>query len=154
MLAPFVAGLAQVARAQNHEFAFAQGQRGLEQYVVREHEPAAHEIGMVRQRFEDVEKCAEVFDGINIKLMKCGGITPALKMIELGRDKRMKIMAGCMAESSVGISNLCQISPLLDYIDADGAMLMKNDTAKGIRLGQGKIIFNTNNGSGIDKLSM
>jgi L-alanine-DL-glutamate epimerase-like enolase superfamily enzyme len=104
------------------------------------------------QRFDDVEQCAEAFHGINIKLMKCGGITPALKMIELARQKGIKVMAGCMAESSVGISNLCQISPLLDYIDADGAMLMKNDTAKGVVLEYGNIIFSNKNGSGIDKL--
>ena len=104
------------------------------------------------QRFEDVEPCTEAFHGINIKLMKCGGITPALKMIALARQKGVKIMAGCMAESSVGISNLCQISPLLDYIDADGAMLMKNDTARGVILESGNIIFSNKNGSGIDKL--
>lgn len=104
------------------------------------------------QRLEDVEKCAEVFHGINIKLMKCGGITPALKMIELARKRGIKVMAGCMAESSVGISNLCQISPLLDYIDADGAMLMKNDTTNGVRLVDGKIVFSHKNGSGIAKL--
>lgn len=104
------------------------------------------------QRYEDVAKCAEVFHGINIKLMKCGGLTPALKMINLARSLNIKVMAGCMAESSVGISNLCQIAPLLDYLDADGAMLLKNDTANGVTLSDGNIIFNTINGSGIEKL--
>lgn len=104
------------------------------------------------QRFEDVEKCAEGFHGINIKLMKCGGLTPALKMIEKARELNLKVMAGCMAESTVGISNLAQIAPLLDYIDADGAMLFKNDTAKGIKLEHGNIIFSKENGSGISLL--
>lgn len=104
------------------------------------------------QRFEDVEPCTEAFHGINIKLMKCGGITPALKMIALARQQGVKVMAGCMAESSVGISNLCQISPLLDYIDADGAMLMKNDTARGVVLEKGNIVFSNKIGSGIDNL--
>jgi L-alanine-DL-glutamate epimerase-like enolase superfamily enzyme len=104
------------------------------------------------QRFEDVEKCAEGFHGINIKLMKCGGLTPALKMIEKARELNLKVMAGCMAESTVGISNLAQIAPLLDYIDADGAMLFKNDTAKGIKLEHGNIIFSKENGSGIGLL--
>mgnify|MGYP001097743101 CR=1 FL=1 len=104
------------------------------------------------QRFEDVEKCAEGFHGINIKLMKCGGLTPALKMIEKARELNLKVMAGCMAESTVGISNLAQIAPLLDYIDADGAMLFKNDTAKGIKLEHGSIIFPNENGSGISLL--
>ena len=104
------------------------------------------------QRLEDVEKCAEGFHGINIKLMKCGGLTPALKMIKKARELDLKVMAGCMAESTVGISNLAQIVSLLDYIDADGAMLLKNDTAKGIKLENGKIVFPNENGSGITLL--
>lgn len=104
------------------------------------------------QRFEDVEKCAEGFHGINIKLMKCGGITPALKMIEKARALNLKVMAGCMAESTVGISNLVQIAPLLDYLDADGAMLLKNDTAEGIKLDYGKIVYPGQKGSGISLL--
>jgi len=104
------------------------------------------------QRFEDVEKCAEGFHGINIKLMKCGGLTPALKMIEKARELDLKVMAGCMAESTVGISNLAQIAPLLDYIDADGAMLLKNDTATGIKLDYGKIVYPNLKGSGINLL--
>lgn len=104
------------------------------------------------QRFEDVQKCAEGFYGINIKLMKCGGLTPALKMIEKARELKLKVMAGCMAESTVGISNLAQIAPFLDYIDADGAMLLKNDTAKGVKLDFGKIVYPNKNGSGITLL--
>jgi L-alanine-DL-glutamate epimerase-like enolase superfamily enzyme len=101
------------------------------------------------QRFEDVQKCAEGFHGINIKLMKCGGLTPALKMIEKASELNLKVMAGCMAESTVGVSNLAQIASLLDYIDADGAMLLKNDTAKGVKLEHGKIIYPSGHGSGI-----
>lgn len=104
------------------------------------------------QRFEDVEKCAEGFHGVNIKLMKCGGLTPALKMIEKARALNLKVMAGCMAESTVGISSLAQIAPLLDYIDADGAMLLKNDTAKGVNLVHGKIVYPNVYGSGITPL--
>ena len=104
------------------------------------------------QRFDDVQKCAEGFHGINIKLMKCGGLTPALKMIEKGRELNLKVMAGCMAESTVGISNLAQIAPLLDYIDADGAMLLKNDTATGIKIDYGKLIYSDLKGSGIKLL--
>jgi L-alanine-DL-glutamate epimerase-like enolase superfamily enzyme len=104
------------------------------------------------QRFEDVEKCAEGFHGINIKLMKCGGLTPASKMIEKARELNLKVMAGCMAESTVGISNLAQIAPLLDYLDADGAMLLKNDTAKGVALRFGKIVYPEEKGSGITLL--
>ena len=101
------------------------------------------------QRFEDVEKCVPGFHGVNIKLMKCGGLTPAVKMIQKARAFNLKVMAGCMAESTVGISNLTQIAPLLDYIDADGAMLLKNDTANGVKLEQGKIVYSIKKGSGI-----
>lgn len=99
-------------------------------------------------RLEDVAKCAEAFHGINIKLMKCGGVTPALKMIESARSYNMLVMAGCMTESSVGISNLTQLAGLLDYMDADGAMLLKKDIAKGVDFEQGTVIFSLANGSG------
>ena len=104
------------------------------------------------QRLEDVEKCAEVFHGINIKLMKCGGITPALEMIKIARAKHMMIMAGCMAESSVGIASLCQIAPLIDYLDADGALLLETDAADGILIKDGAVFYGQNKGSGIINL--
>lgn len=98
--------------------------------------------------FEDVEKCAEIFHGINIKLMKCGGITPALKMIKKARVLNLKVMAGCMTESTIGISNLVQLAPLLDYLDADGAMLLKNDIASGVNFKNGTILYAKGYGSG------
>ncbi|KAB8151324.1 dipeptide epimerase [Kordia sp. TARA_039_SRF] len=100
------------------------------------------------QKLEDVSKCAEVFHGINIKLMKCGGITPALQMIEIAKANNIKLMAGCMTESSIGISNLTQLAPLLDYIDADGALLLQKDIAKGVTFNDGEIIYTEKNGSG------
>ncbi|MEL0454751.1 dipeptide epimerase [Flavobacteriaceae bacterium SZ-1-7] len=104
------------------------------------------------QKVEDIQKCAEFFDGINIKLMKCGGITPALKMIQKARELNLKIMAGCMTESSIGISNLVQLAPLLDYIDADGAMLLATDIASGAQFQNGEIIFPEGYGSGSELL--
>ncbi len=100
------------------------------------------------QRLEDVELCIKSFHGINIKLMKCGGITPALEMIKEARANNLQVMAGCMTESSVGISNLVQLASLLDYIDADGAMLLKKDIAKGVSFDNGRVIFSNKNGSG------
>ncbi|MEZ4792972.1 MAG: dipeptide epimerase [Gelidibacter sp.] len=100
------------------------------------------------QRFEDVEKCAASFDGINIKLMKCGGLTPALEMIKKARQLNLKIMAGCMTESTVGISNLVQLAPLLDFIDADGAMLLQTDIATGTIFQEGRIIYSNEFGAG------
>ena len=104
------------------------------------------------QREEDVLLCKDYFHGINIKLMKCGGITPALRMIETARKNNLKIMAGCMTESSVGISGLAQIAMLLDYLDADGALLLSQDIADGVHFNFGKVEFQNAFGSGIKML--
>ncbi len=80
----------------------------------------------------DVEKCAEVFSGINIKIVKCGGLLPARRMIARARQLGLKVMAGCMTESSVGISAIAQLLPELDYADMDGAMLLAEDPARGV----------------------
>jgi len=96
----------------------------------------------------DVTKCHRHFDGINIKLMKCGGITPAIKMIQEARQLNMKVMLGCMTESSIGISAIAHLTPLLDYVDMDGAMLLAEDPAVGAHLEKGKIVFVKGNGLG------
>ncbi len=100
------------------------------------------------QREEDVLRCADAFNGINIKLMKCGGITPALRMIQNAKQHGLQVMAGCMTESSVGISALTQLAPLLDYLDADGAMLLQKDIAQGVTFDNGYITYPKRNGSG------
>ncbi len=98
----------------------------------------------------DIKKCALHFSGINIKLSKCGGLTPALRMIKKAKKLGLKTMVGCMTESSVGISAIAQLLPQLDYVDMDGAMLLKNDIAKGVELkNNGEVIFPSNGGSGI-----
>lgn len=74
---------------------------------------------------EDVAKCVGHFHGINIKLTKCGGISPALGMIKEAKVLGLKVMIGCMTESSVGISAIGQLLPQLDYVDMDGALLLK-----------------------------
>lgn len=104
------------------------------------------------QREEDVLICTNYFHGINIKLMKCGGITPALRMIETARKNNLEIMAGCMTESTVGISGLAQIAPLLDYLDADGALLLAEDIADGVQFNFGRIEYQNRLGSGIKML--
>ena len=100
------------------------------------------------QRLEDVLKCISQFHGVNIKLMKCGGITPALEMIKTARENNLLIMAGCMTESTVGISALAQIAPLLDYLDADGALLLAEDIAAGVTFDFGKIVYADSFGTG------
>ncbi len=105
------------------------------------------------QRETDVLACAESFHGINIKLMKCGGITPALRMVDQARKLNLKIMAGCMTESTVGISALVQLAPLLDFIDADGALLLKQDIAGGVSFDNGQIIYSSESGTGVELLT-
>ncbi|WP_273567413.1 dipeptide epimerase [Maribacter halichondriae] len=98
----------------------------------------------------DVEKCGLHYSGINIKLTKCGGLTPALRMIQKGKEMGLKIMVGCMTESTVGISAIAQLLPQLDYVDMDGPLLIKEDIADGIKiLNNGKLVFPKLGGSGI-----
>lgn len=80
----------------------------------------------------DVDRCAALFHGINIKIVKCGGLTPARRMIARARELHLQVMAGCMTESSVGISAIAQLLPWLDYADMDGAMLLAEDPARGV----------------------
>jgi L-alanine-DL-glutamate epimerase-like enolase superfamily enzyme len=96
----------------------------------------------------DVEKCAGKFHIINIKLVKCGGLTPARRMIAQARHLNLQTMVGCMTESSVGISAIAQLLPQLDYVDMDGALLLSNDPASGISIEDGKIHQPTAAGTG------
>ena len=96
----------------------------------------------------DVDRCAGYFHGVNIKLTKCGGLTPARRMIARARELDLLVMVGCMTESSVGISAIAQLLPLLDYADLDGAMLIANDPATGVTFDQGKVVYPNENGTG------
>ncbi|MER7753338.1 dipeptide epimerase [Kitasatospora sp. NPDC097643] len=98
---------------------------------------------------DDVERCAEVFHGVNIKLAKCGGLTPARRMIAKARESGLTVMAGCMAESTVGISAIAQLLPLLDHADLDGALLLARDVADGVRLDRGRAVLPAENGTGV-----
>lgn len=99
----------------------------------------------------DVPKLRGAFDGINIKLMKCGGLNAALKMIYTAKSMEMKVMMGCMVESSVAISAAAQLAPLLDYADLDGNLLVKNDPFTGVTVKDGKLILPDNPGIGVTK---
>ena len=98
---------------------------------------------------DDVLKCVNHFHGINIKLTKCSGITPARRMIAKAKELGMKVMVGCMNESSVGTAAIAQLAPLLDYVDMDGPLLLSEDIAKGVQFEHGKIIYNEGDGLGI-----
>ena len=96
----------------------------------------------------DVDRCAGYFHGVNIKLMKCGGLTPARRMITRARELGLRVMVGCMTESSVGISAIAQLLPLLDYADLDGSLLIANDPATGVTFDNGRVVYATENGTG------
>lgn len=100
----------------------------------------------------DVQKCAGFFHGINIKLTKCGGLTPAKRMIATAKQAGMKVMVGCMTESTVGISAIAQLLPLLDYVDMDGPLLLKNDIAEGVKVTPNGVQFPDRNGTGVTLL--
>lgn len=88
---------------------------------------------------KDVEKCAGHFHGINIKLTKCSGITPAKRMIQQARELGLKVMMGSMNESTLGSSAIAHFLPQLDYTDADGPLLLAKDIATGLQYDYGAV---------------
>ncbi|MDZ7288906.1 MAG: dipeptide epimerase [candidate division KSB1 bacterium] len=98
----------------------------------------------------DIPKLATAYDGINIKLMKAGGIQEALIMIKMARALGLKIMMGCMIESSVAIAAAAHLSPLIDWADLDGNLLISNDPFKGVDVKNGKLILNDKPGLGVE----
>jgi L-alanine-DL-glutamate epimerase-like enolase superfamily enzyme len=96
----------------------------------------------------DVARCAEAYHGINVKICKCGGLTPALRMLREARQLGLRTMVGCMVESSVGISGAAQLLPLLDYADLDGAVLLAHEPATGVVVDEGQVRETTNFGTG------
>ena len=103
------------------------------------------------QRLADVKMAPGVFDGINIKLMKCTGLREAHKMITLARALGLKVMLGCMTETTCAISAAAQLSPLADWADLDGAALIKNDLFEGATLHDGRITPADRPGIGVVK---
>jgi L-alanine-DL-glutamate epimerase-like enolase superfamily enzyme len=97
----------------------------------------------------DIPKLAEAYDGINIKLMKAGGPQEAMRMIYLAKTMNMKIMLGCMIESAVAISAAAHLSPLVDWADLDGNLLLREDPYEGVGVENGKLILYDQPGLGI-----
>ncbi|MBN1488630.1 MAG: dipeptide epimerase, partial [Phycisphaerae bacterium] len=100
-------------------------------------------------READVVRCAGSFDSINIKLSKCGGIRPALRMIHAARLLGLRIMLGCMVETSVGISAALQLAPLVDYLDLDGHLLLADDPFEGLGGDGGRLVLSDRPGLGV-----
>jgi len=98
---------------------------------------------------EDVIKCVDHFNGINIKLTKCSGITPARRMIQKARELSLNVMIGCMNESTVGAAAIAHLLPFIDHVDMDGPLLLEEDLATGIGYNFGEISYSGNPGLGI-----
>jgi len=100
-------------------------------------------------RLRDIPGLMQAYDGINIKLMKCTGLREAIKMIHSARSCGMKVMVGCMVETSVAITAAAHLSPLIDYADLDGSVLTTNDPFEGVRFDRGKIVLSDLPGLGV-----
>ena len=98
---------------------------------------------------KDIPDFVELCDGINIKLAKCGGIREALRMIHVARAHGLKVMLGCMIESSVGIAAAAHLGSLADFLDLDGNLLVSNDPYEGLRLDKGKLLLSDLPGLGV-----
>jgi L-alanine-DL-glutamate epimerase-like enolase superfamily enzyme len=92
---------------------------------------------------------ANAFDGVNVKLDKCGGIQEAMRTIHIAKSLGMKTMLGCMVSSSVSVTAAAHLSPLVDYADLDGNLLIANDPYVGVQVRQGKLILPSEPGLGL-----
>ena len=98
---------------------------------------------------KDVEKCYNHFHGINIKLTKCSGITPAIRMIQNARKLNMQVMMGSMNECTIGSAAVANFLPQLDHVDMDGPLLLSEDLAEGIQFDYGKVSLSGKAGLGV-----
>ena len=103
------------------------------------------------KRASDIPRLSGVVDGINIKLVKCGGLLEALRMIHVARAHGLLVIVGCMIESSLGITAAAHLSPLVDYADLDGNLLIENDPFPGVTLKNGKLMLADRPGIGVVK---
>ena len=101
---------------------------------------------------KDVEKCAGHFHGINIKLTKCSGLTPALRMIKRARELTLKVMVGSMNESTVGSAAIAHLLPQIDYVDMDGPMMLSEDVATGLQYDLGEVRVSEKAGLGVEMM--
>lgn len=119
---------------------------------VRERSPLPLIADEFLQRLPDVARAAEAYDGINIKLMKSTGLHEAYQMAVLARAMGMKVMLGCMTETSCAVTAAAQLSPMVDWADLDGNLLIANDIFDGIKIVDGKVTIPDRPGIGVELL--
>lgn len=120
---------------------------------LKEHSPLPIIADEAVQTSADIPALAEAYDGVNIKLMKCGGLHDAYKMAVLARSLGMKVMIGCMTETSCAVTAAAQLAPLADWVDLDGNLLIANDPFEGIKIVDGQVRLPDAPGIGIKKLT-
>ena len=103
------------------------------------------------QRASDIPKLREAFDGVNVKLDKSGGMLEAYRMLQIAKALGMKTMLGCMISSSVSVTAAAHLSPLVDYADLDGNLLISNDPFRGVKVEKGKLVLPKGAGLGLVK---
>jgi L-alanine-DL-glutamate epimerase-like enolase superfamily enzyme len=118
---------------------------------ITQHSPLPVIADEALQTKSDIVKVHGVYSGVNIKLMKCGGMRAAYTMISMARALGMKVMIGCMTETSCAVTAAAQLSPLADWADLDGNLLISNDLFEGILIREGKIVLPERAGIGILK---
>jgi L-alanine-DL-glutamate epimerase-like enolase superfamily enzyme len=101
------------------------------------------------ERPADIVKVKDAYDGVNIKLDKCGGVLQAFRMIQMAKALGMRTMLGCMVSSSVSVTAAAHLSPLVDYADLDGNLLISNDPYRGVRVVKGKLTLPDKPGLGL-----
>lgn len=104
------------------------------------------------QTIADFSKVKDAFSGINVKLMKCGGLRAAYTLLEMAVSLGMKVMIGCMTETSCAVSAAAQLSPLVNWADLDGNLLIENDVFEGMKIIEGKVTLTEKPGTGIKKI--
>ncbi len=117
--------------------------------LIRDHSPIPIYADESCVTAEDIPRLAGVVDGVNIKLAKCGGINHALKMIHVARAHGLKVMLGCMIESSLGITAMAHLAPLADLVDLDGALLLAHDPFVGVQIVEGEMMLPDEPGLGV-----
>ena len=104
------------------------------------------------QNEKDLDKIAALYDGINVKLAKVSGITPAISLIKSAKEKGLSVMLGCMSEGVVGCTAMSHLLPLADYADIDGPLILKDETFSGLVIENGKVLEPTRSGLGLTLL--
>jgi L-alanine-DL-glutamate epimerase-like enolase superfamily enzyme len=102
------------------------------------------------QDLEDLKRASGAFDGVNVKLMKCGGLDVAKRMVEFARQEGLKIMLGSMSESSLGCAAMAALMPFADLVDLDGPWLISNDPFHGLRMEDGQLAVDGPVGMGVE----